>query len=181
MVIFSSKGRIFRNSGDEFSTGNVHYPDHIPETNRTEASVGMPGVIANTKKNDSFAREERKILIVEDEQMSALFLMEVIGERTDNDCRIDVVHVGYGEEAVKKCEQEDFNLVLMDIRLPAMNGLEATRAIKKVKPAQPVVMETAYAFPDDRERAFDAGCDDYLAKPISMEYLQKILKQYILP
>jgi CheY-like chemotaxis protein len=69
----------------------------------------------------------------------------------------------------------------MDIRLPVMDGMEATRAIKRAKPAQPVVMETAYAFPDDRERAFHAGCDDYLVKPISVEYLQKILRQYILP
>ena len=134
MVIFSSKGSIFRNSVDGFSTGNVLCPDHTPETNRTEAPGGMPGVNAHIKKIDSFAREERKIHIDEDEPMNALFQMEVIGELTGNDCRIDVVHVGYGEETVKKCEEEDFNLVLMDVRLPAMNGLEAMRASKKVKP-----------------------------------------------
>ncbi len=71
------------------------------------------------------------------------------------------------------------DLVLMDVQLPEMSGYEATKIIKSNFPKIPVLIQTAYAMKGDRERAFDAGCDDYLAKPISWDILKDKINKYL--
>ena len=121
----------------------------------------------------------KRVLIVEDDPMNALFLREVVGEIKKGYSDISLVHVSKGEEAIRWCQNQSFDLVLMDIRLPSMDGLEAIRSIKSDHPDLPIVVETAYAYPEDRERAFLAGCDEYLAKPISLERLNQVLYRYL--
>jgi CheY-like chemotaxis protein len=75
-------------------------------------------------------------------------------------------------------ENNSIDVVLMDIQLPIMDGLEATRLIKKEKPTLPIIAQTANALADDKKIIFAAGCDDYIAKPISKsELLEKISLQ----
>ncbi|MCA1760381.1 MAG: response regulator [Bacteroidales bacterium] len=71
------------------------------------------------------------------------------------------------------------DLVLMDVRMPLMNGFEATRIIKTEFPNLPVIIQTAYAMKGDMEKAFQAGCDDYLAKPVSFKDLKGKIEQFM--
>ena len=95
----------------------------------------------------------------------------------DNDSNYMLVKVllkGYnltracnGREAVELAGREKFDIILMDIRMPEMDGAEATRRIREFCPAIPIIAVTANAFDEDRRRAFEAGVDDFLTKPLS--------------
>lgn len=74
-----------------------------------------------------------------------------------------------GQEAVEMADEGRFDLILMDVKMPVMDGLEATAKIKENHPDLPVVALTANAFESDRQLAMEAGCDDFLSKPISSE------------
>ncbi|HFB61740.1 MAG TPA: response regulator, partial [Bacteroidetes bacterium] len=76
-------------------------------------------------------------------------------------------------------DHPEINLVLMDIKLPRMSGLEATREIKKLRPELPVIAQTAHAFSSDRQEALKAGCDDFITKPIPKDTLLKVVGKYL--
>ena len=76
-------------------------------------------------------------------------------------------------------EDEKPDLILMDIRMPEMNGLDATRIIKEVNQATPVIALSAFAFEENIKEAKAAGCDDFMAKPFRVEDLIEIVKRYI--
>ena len=84
-----------------------------------------------------------------------------------------------GIEAVTINEDEHPDLVLMDIRMPEMNGLDATRIIKEVSPSTPVIVLSAYAFEENIRDAKDAGCDEFMAKPFKVEALIEMVKKYL--
>ena len=114
-----------------------------------------------------------KILLAEDNLVNSLFasrLLQNWGHR--------VVAVENGLLAVEKLRQESFDVVLMDVLMPEMNGEQATsliRAGKSGNPRIPIIALTAYAQPGDRQRFLDAGMDDYISKPIDMNELEKVL------
>ncbi|WP_462281699.1 response regulator, partial [Salinivirga cyanobacteriivorans] len=76
-------------------------------------------------------------------------------------------------------EHEDIDLILMDVKMPVMSGLDATRKIKASKPELPIIAQTAYAMEDEKQHCLDAGCDDYIAKPIDPNDLFTLLKKYM--
>lgn len=84
-----------------------------------------------------------------------------------------------GKLAVEFCASHTVDLVLMDIKMPIMDGYEATRLIKASYPDLPIVVQTAYATEIDRRKAFDHGCDEFLTKPIQKEQLAEVLKQFL--
>jgi CheY-like chemotaxis protein len=85
-----------------------------------------------------------------------------------------------GIEAIDLCTPENaIDLILMDLQMPDMNGYEATKILKKKFPKLPIVAQTAFAMSDDREKAIDAGCDDYLAKPIKSKDLLSVVGKFI--
>jgi CheY-like chemotaxis protein len=84
-----------------------------------------------------------------------------------------------GQEAVDKVNEGGFDLVLMDIKMPVMDGLEATAKIKEAHPELPVIALTANAFDSDRQLALKAGCDDFLSKPVSSEKCLTMIEKYI--
>jgi PAS domain S-box-containing protein len=109
----------------------------------------------------------RMILIAEDEESNFFFLSEVL-ETTG----AAIMHAQDGNEAVKLCEEnKNIDVVLMDIKMPGLNGYEATKKIKKFRPDLPIIAQTAYAFSDDLQKAIAAGCDDYISKPVLKEFL----------
>ena len=71
------------------------------------------------------------------------------------------------------------SLILMDIKMPHMDGLEATRLIRSYSKEVPIVALTAFAFEPDKDRAIEAGCDDCLTKPVSQNALEKVLDKYV--
>ena len=84
-----------------------------------------------------------------------------------------------GIEAVTLCEDEHPKLILMDIRMPDMGGLDATRIIKEVNHEVPIVALSAFAFDENIREAKEAGCDDFLAKPFRVEDLLDVVQKYI--
>ena len=115
------------------------------------------------------------ILIAEDVESNFLYLKAVLSKLNAN-----VFWAKNGLEVLDICEKEKImDLVLMDLQMPEMNGYEATQILKKKYPDLPVVAQTAFAMSDDREKALDAGCDDYLAKPIKSKDLLNIAQKYL--
>ena len=76
-------------------------------------------------------------------------------------------------------ENDDIDLILMDMRMPEVDGMEATVEIKKMKPEVTIIAQTAYAMNGDKDKAMDIGCDDYISKPIRKELLLEKLRTFI--
>ena len=76
-------------------------------------------------------------------------------------------------------KNNDIEMVLMDMRLPEIDGYEATRRIKEFKPKLPIIAQTAHALSEDKKKCMAAGCDDYMTKPLSVEILLEKIKYYI--
>ena len=84
-------------------------------------------------------------------------------------------------EALRMIEENaEIDLVIMDIRLPKMDGIEATLKIKALNPELPIVIETAYAMDTMRDEALKSGCDEFITKPIRIETLLSILKKHLI-
>ncbi|PKP39152.1 MAG: hypothetical protein CVT98_03015 [Bacteroidetes bacterium HGW-Bacteroidetes-15] len=115
------------------------------------------------------------ILAVEDVEESLMLLKEIILPT-----KAKFVGVQNAEDALKLLSSgDDFHLVLMDLQLPQMDGYQATKEIKNLRPLIPVIAQTANAMSDDREKAIEAGCVDYLPKPINVEEFYKVLGKYL--
>jgi len=117
---------------------------------------------------------DKTILIAEDNN-SNFQLLELLLE----DTKINIVHVKNGKEAVRICKENRFDLVLMDIRMPFMDGLEATQLIKAFNPELPIIAQTAYAMEKDEKISLEAGCDGYITKPIEEELLYSLLNKFL--
>jgi PAS domain S-box-containing protein len=111
-----------------------------------------------------------KVLVAEDNATNQKLLVELLKQRGDR-----IVLAGDGREAVEQFEREQFDVVLMDIQMPEMSGLEATAAIRERERARgghvPIVAMTAHAMAGDRERCLAAGMDGYVSKPIRADEL----------
>lgn len=116
----------------------------------------------------------KTILVVEDNDSNFL-LMDYILKKQYNVARAE-----NGQKAVDMVEQGEFDIVLMDMQMPVMNGMEATKIIKAKHPQLPVLAVTANAFSSDRAAAIEAGCDEFITKPINavacLETIAKFLK-----
>ena len=116
-----------------------------------------------------------KILIAEDEEYN-FTLLKLIFEREGQ----KILWAKNGAEAVELFrENSDIDLVLMDIKMPVMNGLDATRIIKGIRKLVPVIAVTAYAMAEDRELCLSAGCNEVVTKPIDRMNLLSIARQWI--
>ncbi len=116
----------------------------------------------------------KRILITEDND-DVRFYLESLLKPT---C-IEIVFAVNGEQAVELCQKTAFDLVLMDIDLPEMDGKEAFKLIKKLNPDLPIIAETAYAMVGDEEKLRKLGFNDYLSKPFSREQLFNSISQFI--
>jgi PAS domain S-box-containing protein len=122
---------------------------------------------------DTHSSASTKILIVEDDVPSLQYLSKIL---TDNS--YSFLSAGNGEQALELIRSDNnINLVLMDIRMPVMDGIEATKEIKRIRPDIPIIAQTAFAFSEERSEILEIGCDDYISKPINKkEMLTKINK-----
>jgi PAS domain S-box-containing protein len=115
------------------------------------------------------------ILLAEDEEANVLYL-EYIFSRLN----VDLHLAPNGKRAVEICQEiPDISLILMDIRMPEMDGLEATKLIRQFRKELPIVALTAYSQTGDEHRILSAGCTDYLTKPISREKVLSIISKYV--
>ena len=115
------------------------------------------------------------ILIAEDDDTSYMYLDLILRKN-----KYEVLRAMSGDEALNLLEKhKDIALVLMDIKMPGLDGYEATRLIKRMYPDLPVIIQTAYALLGDREKSLEAGCDEYVSKPVNMVALLKLISSMI--
>jgi len=115
-----------------------------------------------------------KILIVEDDEISYSLLTKMLQKIS-----YEVLHAITGIQAVEACRNNpDLDLVLMDIRMPEMDGNEATHQIRQFNKDVIIIAQTAYGFSSDKEKAIEAGCNDYISKPINYTLLYEIIKKH---
>lgn len=115
------------------------------------------------------------ILIADDNEFNFNFLQNLFLEYN-----IPVLHAHNGEEAVEMCKIDNsIRIVLMDLKMPIMDGIEASREIIKLYPKMPIIAQTAYTLPDDKERAKEAGCKSFISKPIQRNELFEIISKLI--
>lgn len=120
-------------------------------------------------------RLQATVLIAEDEVYNYYYMEELL-----KPLKIKTLHAWNGVEAVELVKSnKDISLVLMDIKMPEMDGLTATRLIKQLKPQLPVVAQTAYESREDRDKAKASGVDYYMTKPISRVLFMEVMNQYI--
>ncbi len=112
-----------------------------------------------------------KILVAEDDKLSEMFITLATKKIAK-----EVIRAVTGAEAVEACRNHpDIDLILMDIKMPEMDGYEATRQIRKFNNKVPIIAQTAYALSGDRAKAIEAGCNDYIAKPLNPTLLIKMI------
>ena len=117
----------------------------------------------------------KKILIVEDDRCSLEYLIKVLSKTKVN---IEIAITGK-EALIKAKETGDLDLILMDIRLPGINGDKVTTLIREFNSDIPIIAQTAHAMLNDKENYIKAGCTDYISKPILIDELFSILCKYI--
>jgi len=143
-----------------------------------EPALNMHDIGDSSSDDDGSRTDQEKfsgrVLVAEDvmtNQMLAKLLLEQMG--------LGITIADDGQLAVEQALAHEFDLILMDIQMPNMNGYEATRALRKKGITTPIIALTAHAMKGDREKCLEAGCDDYLSKPIDRDKLENILSKYI--
>jgi len=117
----------------------------------------------------------KKILIVEDVETNMLFFKAALS-RTG----ATLMWAMDGFESIDMCQKDpDINIVLMDLRMPNLDGFKATEAIKSFRPNLPIIAQTTFTEDVDTDRLFKAGCDDYLPKPIRLDDLLNSIERLI--
>lgn len=120
-------------------------------------------------------KKEQHVLIVEDELYSYLYLKELLSKRN-----IYIVRVNNGEDALKfVLENNNIDLILMDIKLPNMNGIDTIKSIRSRKINIPIIVQTACAYDFDKNSAIESGCNDFITKPINCKELLFLVRKYI--
>jgi CheY-like chemotaxis protein len=116
------------------------------------------------------------ILIADDESLNYLYYREILDENL-----FDIIYAENGIDAISafKENHDKVNLILMDMKMPDMDGFTATAEIRKFDTRIPIIAQTAYAYRDDYQKALDAGCNDYISKPIHEEELNEKIKKLL--
>jgi CheY-like chemotaxis protein len=117
----------------------------------------------------------KKILIVEDVETNMLFFKAALSKTNAT-----LLWAADGFESIKMCQDDsDIEMVLMDLRMPRLDGFKATEAIKSFRPDLPIIAQTTYTEDVDTERIFESGCDAYLPKPIRLDDLINTMTRLI--
>jgi signal transduction histidine kinase/CheY-like chemotaxis protein len=167
-IVDNLGGRIWYEHNDE-GHGSIFYVQ-IPLIPSTENKVKKSQNFVNQMEG-KYNWQGKKILVVEDSNMAYELIVKLLkGTEAEFSQEVD------GYKAIERCKKDStIDLVLMDIQLPFLDGYEATKRIKQIRPKLPIIAQTANAMLDDRKKALDAGCEDYIAKPIDrMELADKI-------
>ena len=124
-----------------------------------------------------FDFSDKLVLVVEDNEISYKLIHAVL-----NQVKTNIVRASNGKEAIEACiGNKDFDLVLMDMQMPEVDGLEATRRIKQIRPLLPIVATTANTYDENYLACKEAGCDGFLTKPLQFrkmfELMQSLFEQ----
>ena len=117
----------------------------------------------------------KTILVAEDNDSNYILMTYILRGH------YEVVRAHDGKEALEMVANGGIDLVLMDVKMPIMDGLEATRHLKESNPELPIIALTANVFDSDRDAALAAGCDDFLAKPVNSKLCLETIANYLTP
>src|SRR5664280_331134 len=144
----------------------------IPYNSISEEKIKIINAVSAEHKEVEI--KKLKVLVVEDDEISYSLLTKMLQKIS-----YEVLHAITGVQAVEACRNNpDIDLVLMDIRMPKMDGNEASRQIRQFNKDVIIIAQTAYAFSGDREKAIEAGCNDYISKPINSTSLFELIKKH---
>jgi CheY-like chemotaxis protein len=116
-----------------------------------------------------------KVLIVEDDSIGLEMIMNML-----RPSRCEIIKASDGQEAIEAIKSNsDTDIILMDLKMPVMDGFDATIAIRKDFPDLPIIALTAYSLQKDKQKALNAGCNDIITKPVSKEIMFKKLKDFL--
>ncbi|MBW8331550.1 MAG: response regulator [Prolixibacteraceae bacterium] len=133
------------------------------------------GTVEKPYETDNYNWEDKTILIVEDEVNNHTYIKELLSDTNAN-----TLDAWDGKQAVELVKNHpEISLVLMDLKMPEMDGHEALQLIKQIEPDLPVIAQTAYANSDSRKRAIKGGFDNYITKPIDSTLLMEVLNNYL--
>ena len=156
----------------EFNKGSIFYFT-IPN------KPSFPSSISKTRKatNAQYNWKGKKILLVEDETFSQNFMETILLPLGPK-----IIYAGDGFEAMDKVRQNpDIDVILMDIRLPGIDGIEATKKIRLLGFTKPIIAQTANALPEDKKLCLSAGCNEFVAKPIARLELLATINSLLFP
>ena len=117
---------------------------------------------------------DKVVLVVEDNAISFKLIAAVLGQ-----VKANVVHAVNGRKAIEFCSSDQhFDLVFMDMQMPEVDGLEATRKIKEMRPWLPVIATTASTYDENAEACREAGCDAFLTKPLQFRKMFELMETF---
>jgi len=141
---------------------------------KTEREIALPQKERSEKKYEANNGHE-KILIVEDEKSANDYLSAVLKKISN-----EILYADNGSKAVELCRNHpDIDLILMDIKMPVMDGYEAIRKIREFNKEVIIIAQTANALSGDKKKAFEAGCNDYITKPTKKETLLIMINHHL--
>ncbi|MFC2096292.1 response regulator [Bacteroidota bacterium] len=130
----------------------------------------------NIEIDDSIKDWKNNTILIAEDEDSNYRVLQMALKRTN----VNILRAENGKQAIDICRaNKKINLVLMDLKMPEVNGIEATKEIKKVRPDLPIIAQTAYAMTEDKKSTLEAGCVDYLSKPIKANVLISTLNKYM--
>ena len=144
-----------------------HLLEHHAADSQDDVTSGMLRTVASAGK------EKPLLLIAEDTDSNYILMSSILRKE------YELVRALNGREAVELFHKLKPSLILMDVKMPEMDGIEATREIRKTDKKIPIIAVTAFAFDQDRQRTINAGCDDYVSKPVSTQLLKDTIKKWL--
>lgn len=130
------------------------------------------------KSNETNTKEKYNILIVEDEEINYLFIETVLLNLSED--KFNIIHAKNGREAIEICtNNHKIDFIFMDIKMPELNGYEATKTIRKTHKDIPIIAQTAYSTKIEEKKALACGCNGFISKPTKETSIHQVLKEYL--
>jgi CheY-like chemotaxis protein len=136
-----------------------------------EAVEHMPELISNKTYNWI----DRKILVAEDEELNWRFVKEMLRKTG-----AEILRARDGNEVVNITREKHPDVILMDIKMPEKNGIDATREIRAFAPDIPIIAQTAYVLAEEREESIQAGCNHFVTKPLDRTVIMELIDSYFI-
>ncbi|MDX1283809.1 MAG: response regulator [Draconibacterium sp.] len=164
-------GEIWAESVENEGTTFSFTIDYVPKEEIVEEEQQIEAEVKMEEDNKVV-----QVLVAEDDPVSFKLLKHIL-----SDLNLELNHAPNGKQAVEMMNELNggISLILMDLQMPEMDGFEATRQIRTINQNVPIIAQTAYAFPTDKEKALEAGCTDYIPKPIVKDRLISMIKSYL--